>query len=155
MKNINECKQWVQAHADVIIDLMRIYLGVGLLIKGIYFLSHRGELDQILEGADNLLFAHATVAHYVIPVHLFGGVLLTLGLLTRVAAFLQIPILLGAVFYVHLPRMIFVGPRESLEFTVLVLFLLVLIFVFGAGRLSVDYLLFKKENRQLQPQPTS
>jgi len=155
MKSINECKQWVQAHPDVIIDLMRTYLGIGLLIKAIYFLSHRGELDQLLHGADNLAFAQAMVLHCVIPVHLVGGLLLTVGLLTRVAALLQIPILVGAVFYVHLPKLILVGPREGVEFALLVLYLLVLIFVFGPGRLSVDYFLLKKESRQFQPLSSS
>ena len=155
MKSINECKQWVQSHPDVIIDLMRIYLGIGLLIKGIYFLSHRGELDQLLQGADNLVFAQAAVLHCVIPVHMIGGLLLTAGLLTRVAALLQIPVIVGAVFYVHMPRMILIGPREGVEFALLVLFLLILILACGAGRLSVDHLLFKQEERQLRPQPTS
>jgi uncharacterized membrane protein YphA (DoxX/SURF4 family) len=155
MKSISECKQWFQSHPDVVIDLMRTYLGIGLLIKGIYFLSHRGELDQLLHGADNLAFTQAMVLHCVIPVHLVGGVLLTVGLLTRVAALLQIPILVGAVFYVHLPKLILIGPREGVEFALLVLFLLILIFVFGPGRFSVDHLLFKKEGRRLQPQPTA
>ena len=92
-----------------------------------------------------LWFAPAIVIHYVILAHLCGGLCLGLGLLTRITALIQIPALMGAVFIVHLPKMNAIGPRESLEFSALVLFLLVLIVVRGAGRFSVDYYLSQKE----------
>jgi len=142
MKNINECRRWIESHMDIVIDLVRMYLGVGLFVKGIYFLMHQVELKKLLEGADNLAFGQGAVAHYIIPVHLVGGLLLAIGLLTRLAALAQIPILIGAIFYIWLP--------ENLEFSALVLFLLTLIFVYGAGRFSVDYLITRKESRQTQ-----
>jgi len=46
-----------------------------------------------------------------------------------------------------------VEPRQELEFATLVLFLLVLIFIYGGGRLSVDYLLSRKGKSELHPQP--
>src|ERR1051325_4716535 len=104
MKNINDCKQWIQLHVDIVIDLVRIYLGVGLFIKGLYFLMHKEEMQKLLEGADNVVFTQGAVAHYVIPVHLVGGLLLAIGLLTRFAAVVQMPILIGAIFYFWLPR---------------------------------------------------
>ena len=149
MKNITDCKAWMDSHKDVVIDLIRMYLGVALFLKGLYFMMHQEALNKLLEGADTMAFVQGAVAHYVIPAHLVGGLLLALGLLTRLAALSQIPILLGAVFYVWLPKVLFVEERQNFEFSVLVLFLLGLIFVYGAGRLSVDHLLTKKENRQL------
>ena len=137
MKNINDCKQWVQSHVDIVIDLVRMYLGVGLFVKGLYFLMHKEEMQKLLEGADKVVFAQGAVAHYVIPVHLVGGLLLAIGLLTRLAALAQMPILIGALFYLWMPQ---------------VLFLLALIFVYGGGRLSVDHLITRKERRDLQPQ---
>jgi len=153
--NMNQCKQWLQGHADLAIDLVRIYLGLGLFFKAIYFMSHRDDLIRLLEGAGNLYVAPAMAAHYVIPAHLVGGLLLTIGLLTRVAALAQIPILFGAIFYVHLPNIMRVEPRQELEFATLVLFLLVLIFIYGGGRLSVDYLLSRKGKTELHPQPAT
>ncbi len=152
MKNINDCKQWVQSHVDVVIDLVRMYLGVGLFVKGIYFVMHKEEMQKLLEGADNLVFAQGAVAHYVIPVHLVGGLLLAIGLLTRLAALAQMPILVGALFYLWMPQLLFFEQRQNFEFAMLVLFLLALIFVYGGGRLSVDYLLTRKDRRDLQPQ---
>ena len=87
--------------------------------------------------------------------HLPGGLLLAIGLLTRVAALAQIPILLGAIFYVHLSNRMRVEPRQELEFATLVLFLLVLVFSYGGGRLSVDHLLSRKGKTELHPQPAT
>ena len=64
--------------------------------------------------------------------------------LTRVAALVQIPVLLAAVFYIYLPKMMFLEPRQSLEFSSLVLFLLLLFAAFGAGRWSLDHYLSRK-----------
>jgi len=150
MKNINECRRWIESHMDIVIDLVRMYLGVGLFVKGIYFLMHQGELKKLLEGADNLAFGQGAVAHYIIPVHLVGGLLLAIGLLTRLAALAQIPILIGAIFYIWLPEVLVFEQRQNLEFSALVLFLLTLIFVYGAGRFSVDYLITRRESRQTQ-----
>ena len=152
MKNINDCKQWIQSHVDVVIDLVRMYLGVGLFVKGLYFLMHKEEMQKLLEGADNVVFAQSAVAHYVIPVHLVGGLLLAIGLLTRLAAVAQMPILIGALFYLWLPKVLLIEQRQNLEFAALVLFLLALIFVYGGGRFSVDHLITRKDRRDLQPQ---
>lgn len=152
MKSLDECKQWVRTHEDIFIDLIRMYLGVGLIIKGVYFFVQRDELHKILEGAANQAFTEAVIAHYVIPAHILGGLLLALGLITRVAALAQIPVLVGAVFFVNLPRMMLIEWRQSLEFSALVLFLLIVVFFYGAGRWSLDYVLSKKESHRLQPQ---
>lgn len=153
--DLQPSKRWAEAHTDVFLDLVRIYLGLGLCAKGIFFMAHREYLQKLLEDSGNLVIAPVTIAHYVIPIHIFGGILLTLGLLTRVAALLQLPILLGAMFWVYLPKMMAVEPRQSLEFSALVLFLIVLIMIFGAGRWSVDHWLARREPAELHPQPAT
>jgi uncharacterized membrane protein YphA (DoxX/SURF4 family) len=155
MKSINECRLWLQSHEDLFKDLVRIYLGIGLFVKGLYFMSHHDEFNKLLETLDTTAFAQATVAHYVIPVHIIGGLLLAAGLLTRIAALAQIPILLGAVFYVYLPKMTMIEPRQNLEFSMLVLFLLALVFLYGAGRWSVDHWLTGRSREHLGTQPAS
>lgn len=138
---MDRIKLWTETHSDLFIDLVRIYLGTGLFVKAIWFMTHRDFLMNTIEGSDNLWFAPAALAHYVIMAHLVGGFLLAIGLLTRVAALFQIPILLGAVFYVYLPKIVTLEPRQNLEFAALVLFLTVLVAVRGAGRCSLDYYL--------------
>ena len=63
--------------------------------------------------------------------------MIAVGLFTRVAALAQLPILIGAVFVVHLQSGL-LAPAQSLEFSALVLFLLILLVLWGSGRLSVD-----------------
>ena len=153
--HLQPIKRWAEAHADVFLDLVRIYLGAGLFVKGIFFMVNRDYLDKLLRDSGDLVIAPVTIAHYVIPVHIFGGILLALGLLTRVAALLQLPILLGAMFWIYLPKAMAVEPRLNFEFSALVLFLMLLIVVFGAGRWSVDHWLARREPGELHPQPAT
>ena len=81
---------------------------------------------------------------YITIAHIAGGLLLAIGFLTRLAAFIQIPILFGAVFLIHLKQgLLSVG--QSLELSVLVLVLLLIYFIFGSGSLSLDWRFKKKK----------
>ena len=153
--DVQQTKRWAEAHSDVFIDLVRIYLGVGLFVKGIFFMVHRDYLVRLLEDSGDLFIAPVAIAHYVIPAHIIGGILLAFGLLTRVAAIAQVPVLVGAMFWVYLPRMMAVEPRQNFEFSGLVLFLMLLIVIFGAGRWSVDHYLARRAPEELQPQPAT
>ena len=62
--------------------------------------------------------------------------MLVVGLLTRIAAWVQIPILAGALFVNRQEGLMSAG--QGLEFAGLVLFLLVIFSISGAGPLSVD-----------------
>jgi uncharacterized membrane protein YphA (DoxX/SURF4 family) len=153
--NLNQCKSWPHSHPDVMMDLVRVYLGVALFFKGIYFMANRDALLQIMEKAGSWSIAPAAIAHYVVPVHLVGGVLLAVGLLTRFAAVAQLPILIGAVFYVHMPEftLMSVEPRQNLELSALVLFLTCLVCLHGSGRFSVDHLITKGQPQDTPPVP--
>jgi len=74
--------------------------------------------------------------------------LLALGLGTRLAAAVQIPPLLGAVLFVHAHEGLLTA-GQSLEFAALVLAMLSAFAVFGAGHLSLDSWLAKR-NREVQ-----
>jgi putative oxidoreductase len=144
MNRLRSCNTWLSTHSDVFLDLVRVYLGTGLFVKAFYLLGHRDYLVQVISDSGNSWFAPAAVAQYVIVAHMIGGALLALGMATRLAAIVQLPVLLGAVFYVYLPRMATIEPRQSLEYTALVAFLLVWIAIFGAGRWSVDHWITRK-----------
>jgi putative oxidoreductase len=134
----NSFQLWVDQHPDVFVDLIRIYLGIGLFVKGMYIMDHRDEILTMV-GGQNFSLTMVAAAHYVIPAHLVGGVLLAFGILTRWAAAAQIPPLLGALFYAFLPRFTALEMRQSVEFTTLVLFLLALITLFGEGRIALEH----------------
>ncbi|MEM1043345.1 MAG: DoxX family protein [Bacteroidota bacterium] len=139
--------EWMDANRDLVFDLIRIYLGIALFIRGALFISDSSSLVEILGAGTDVSLLSVALVHYVALAHLGGGLLLTLGLLTRVAALLQVPILIGAVFVVHAGEGL-LAAGQSFELATLVLFLLVAIFLHGSGRLSLDYYLFERAQAQ-------
>lgn len=136
-------KAFVQRNQDLSFEAIRIYLGLGLFAKGVYFASHIGGVMMLLnQGA--LDVPNVMLAHAIALAHLCGGLLVAAGLLTRLAAAVQVPIVAGAVLTVHLREGLF-GASQNLEFTLLVLFLLVLVVVQGGGRWSADHWINKRQ----------
>src|SRR5690606_4212115 len=74
--------------------------------------------------------------HYVAFVHIFGGFLIALGVLTRLSCLLQIPILLVAVFFVNL-RQGFSYLNSELWLSLLSLILVIVFYIVGSGRFSM------------------
>ncbi len=150
MKDTFALNHWIKTHGDLALDLVRVYLGIGLIIKAFYFMSHSDYLLNLMDSMGSLWFAPAILAHYIVLAHLVGGICLMFGLFTRTAALIQLPVLFTALFYVHLPRMLTsTEARESAEFAGLVLFLLILLSIYGAGRWSLDHWLAKRDFEKL------
>jgi putative oxidoreductase len=147
MDQVERLRRWAEANRDIWIDVMRIYLGIGLMVKGISFLARGTMLMETMQRAE-IGYATGLIAHYVILAHIAGGLLLAVGLLTRGAAVMNIPVLLGAVLFAHRREGLF-APAQTLEFACLVLALLVVLTIAGGGRLSVDYLLKKEADARL------
>ena len=137
MDRVYALRAWIESRRDIWLDLIRVYLGIGLFMKGIEFIAHGSYLMERM-GEAKVSFAAGLVGHYVVIAHLAGGIMLAFGLLTRLAAAIQIPVLLGAVILVHAREGLFTS-AQTLEFTLLVLFLLAIFVVSGGGRLSLDY----------------
>jgi len=117
----------------------RTLVGVVLLVKGILFLSNSDQFEQMILSsrfAAGVVFLTA----YITIAHLFGGVFIIIGLFTRIAALLQLPILLGAVFLV-LPWQVRVNRVEELVLSFIVLALLVFILLKGSGEYSMEHYL--------------
>ena len=138
MKPLATILYWLETHRDLGYSLIRIYLGIVLFVRGWILLSDPSAITE-LAGAQQVYWWYG----YVIGAHMGGGLLLTLGFLTRWAALLQIPILLGAVFFIHMEQgLMTVG--QNLEVAALVLVLLLVYLLFGSGVLSIDYSLAEK-----------
>lgn len=127
---------WQWANVSLPTDIVRIFLGLALFIRGILLWQDPSSISQFIEES-----TIPGILSYITFGHIIGGLMLMLGLLTRLAAFIQIPILTGAVFVVHL-REGLISPQQSLELSALVLFLLLIIFAFGPGKWSIDYKIF-------------
>ncbi|QXD15956.1 DoxX family protein [Rhodocaloribacter litoris] len=139
MKTILNLFEWRETHENYGLDFIRIFLGIALFVRGYLFMTNQTLLQDFIEESGLLL--GGTIIHYITLAHLYGGFIMALGLMTRIAALVQIPVLIGAV-YVHLTEGL-LAQGQSLELSVLVLFLLLIIFVYGPGRLSLDYYFFK------------
>lgn len=145
--------RWIQAIVDdpsLGFSILRIYLGLGLLVRGAMFVSRPEVLLGYLKSSDQW-FIPLAVSHYVAAAHLCGGILLALGLGTRIAAVLQVPALLGAVFFVHFGEGL-LSAGQSLEFSGLVLAMLVVYSVFGGGKLSLDAVLEPRADTEPEPE---
>jgi putative oxidoreductase len=134
---------WAEARRDLWLDCIRIYLGLGLFARGLLLITNTstGYFVDMLQRAGQPWLLTGMMLHYVMLAHFLGGLLLTIGFLTRIAALVQVPILAGAVFVVHRQDGLF-AMGQSLEFSALVLFLLTVFIVNGAGKLSLDYVTF-------------
>jgi uncharacterized membrane protein YphA (DoxX/SURF4 family) len=140
---------WANAHRDDWLDCVRIYLGLGLLARGLLLITNTstGYFVDLLQHSGQPWIMNGILLHYVMTAHFVGGLLLTIGFLTRIAAAVQIPILAGAVFFVHRQDGLF-ALGQSLEFSALVLFLLVLFTIAGAGRFSLDHVTFRPDRSE-------
>ncbi len=138
MEKLRQYIDWAEAHPKVWLDCVRIYLGLGLFVRGVFIITNtRAEFIQtLLQRLEYPWLVTVVLLHYISLAHLVGGLMLTVGVLTRIAAWVQIPILAGALF-MHRGEGLMSG-GQSLEFSALVFFLLVVFAISGAGPLSVD-----------------
>jgi uncharacterized membrane protein YphA (DoxX/SURF4 family) len=144
MNTIENIEHWADAHHPRWIDYVRIALGLFIFYKGVIFISDKSALMDMMNNLDTALFNMAMV-HYVAFAHLFGGILIAIGLLTRLAVIFQLPILLVAVFLVNINTGFFsVADNLEFEISLIVLIALIVFLIYGSGKFSVDA--FMKKN---------
>ncbi len=146
MNLVQKVEHWGDAHHAKWLDVVRIVLGLIIFSKGIALISDTGYLQDLL--FRNSIFGFSSVMasvaiHIVAFAHLVGGILITIGLVTRFAVVIQIPILICAVFFVNVANG-FSALNSELWLSVIVLSLLVLFWVVGSGPFSVDQQLKRK-----------
>lgn len=136
MNVFHKIEYWGDRHHPAWLDIVRIGLGAFLFLKGVWFISDTTRLTELVNGL-KIDFWPVIAVHYVAFVHIFGGFMIALGLLTRLSCLLQIPILLVAVFFVNI-RNGFSYLNSELWISLFTLSLVVLFYIMGSGRLSMD-----------------
>lgn len=121
---------------------LRIYLGGALVVQGIYFVMNMQKIEVMVGGIGHF---ETVLAWYVVFVHIVGGFALAVGLGTRIASALNIVVLFGAVIFVHSAQGLF-SESQGLEFSLFVLFSLILVMWKGPGRISIDHFLKAQVN---------
>lgn len=121
-------------------DALRIYLGIALFIKGIYFITNMSELESTL--GSGLGQGQTMIAWSVVFAHVIGGAGLALGFVTRVAAAANALIMLGAVVVsLSSTEGSLFGSNLGSQLTFFVFFSLLLLIWRGSGPFSLDHLL--------------
>lgn len=126
-------------------DGLRVYMGIALVIKGVYFITNMGDIEQQLAGP--LPEWQTFLAWLVVLAHVVGGAMLALGFVTRVAAGANALVMLGAVG-VHVFGTDSGGlftTNVDFQFTFFIFFVLLLLVWRGAGPLSLDRVLADSE----------
>jgi putative oxidoreductase len=128
--------------------VLRVVLGVILVMHGYLIFTAYGP-----RGAGTLVvrmgfpaWTALPLAWYLIVVHVAGGALIVIGFWTRLAAVLNIPVMLSAVALLHWSQGFFMraavtdgrGSVLGYEFSLLVLTATVAIALIGAGPFSLD-----------------
>ncbi len=101
MNMVHKIERWGDNHHPMVLDLIRIALGVFLLLKGLAFMENSAFLKDMIENQNVVAISSGllmTLVYYVTFAHLVGGALIAMGILTRFASIIQIPILVAAIF---------------------------------------------------------
>jgi putative oxidoreductase len=145
MNVVHKIEQWGDNHHPMFFDLIRIALGVFLLLKGLAFMENSAYLKDMIENQNVVAISSGllmTIVYYVTFAHLVGGALIALGILTRFACIIQIPIVLAAVFLTDL----FQSAINTVAWpSIIALAFLALFTIIGSGPLSLDKYLEKWE----------
>jgi putative oxidoreductase len=134
MISVKSLNKWANAHTYYFIDVLRIALGVFLFLKGINFISQTETLIELIKPLEGYGGTMLTV-HYVAFAHLIGGVLIAVGLLTRRAILVQLPIIIGAILINFIGVM---QPGRLFEASIVLILSLFFLF-YGSGKHSMDY----------------
>ena len=138
MNLIHKIEKWGDNHHPKFLDIIRIALGIFLLLKGLGFMDNTASLKSMIENQTDISVSSGVLmalVYYVTFVHLVGGTLIALGILTRFSAIMQIPVVFGAVFFINVLQSPF---NTDLVSSVAALIFLVVFAVIGSGKLSLE-----------------
>jgi putative oxidoreductase len=131
-RKMESLKTWKMEHRESkVLAGLRVVLGLLLIYKGLYFIMNSDELKSALFQS-RFQFGSIFIAHYIVLVHISGGLLIASGILTRVAVLFQLPILLGAVIFMNSNWGVFPVYSEFI-LSVIVLLMLVFYLFYGNG----------------------
>ncbi|MCZ4221783.1 DoxX family membrane protein [Pedobacter rhodius] len=138
MSVLKKMQDWGDDHHPAWLDYLRILLGIILIWKGIAFYLNIGAFSTLMHQVHlgTAVFI-SIIAHFIIIVHIIGGFAIALGTHTRIFCLVNLPVLIGAVFFINLSSEIF-RPYAELWLSISVLIGLICFIVEGNGIISVD-----------------
>lgn len=142
LKQINK-KDKRNTSKSLVLVFFRIFLGLALFIKGINFARNQELLEKVI--LNIALLEKLSFLKIVIPfIHILGGFCIIIGIYSKLAILIQIPILLAAITFLLISGAIFYY-REIL-FAVTILILLFIYLKIGDGFYSWRNLINNEKN---------
>lgn len=136
---------WREKSLDFGVLLLRVLMGLGISLFHGYGKVFGGRIEQFTEGVARMGFPMPDLFAWAAALSEFvGGILIALGLGTRIAAFFVFSTMSVAAFIRHAPDPFDVKERAFLYGTIAMATVLI-----GPGRFSLDYLIcryFKKRS---------
>jgi putative oxidoreductase len=145
MSTIQQIRTWGATHHPRWLVIVRIALGIFLFAKGINFIRDTQILERVIYGGQSL---QENTTHFL-PIlicwaNLLTGLFLMIGLMTRLVALIQIPILIGAIIFINAQKGGYI-PQSELWLAILTLVLVIFFLIEGSGPISLDA--YFKQNR--------
>lgn len=139
MNLLTKIQNWGDHHHPKWLDYVRIALGLTLVFNGISLAAHLHDFTVMMHNA--MLGTAVTIsltAHFIILLHLLGGLLIALGSHTRAFCLLNIFAVIAAIFFVSMQHHIF-EPYALIWFSAAILLGLVCFLIEGDGVLSIEH----------------
>ncbi len=115
-----------------------------MFIKGVDFIRNKAVLRQVISETDVL--EKFSIIEAAIPwVHILGGLLILIGLYTRIVIFIQIPLVVGAIIVLYNTKNTSFYSTEMI-FAVTILTMLIIYLKFGDGFYSWKNLIHKERD---------
>jgi putative oxidoreductase len=147
MNTILKLESLADRHHPKWIDLLRVVLGIIFIVKGVALIEHREQVIQMMEKSNIDLFTFSLSSQYVIAFDIAGGLLIAVGLLTRLIVLFQLPIVVLSIIFINYHQDLF-ALNSQLGYLILILALILFFLFYGSGTISVDYYLSKhKEDK--------
>ena len=125
-------EQWSHHHHKAWMDVARMLFGLMLHLKGLYFIFRTWGVFQSAPGSSN--GQEEIIVVYVLAfLHIMMGTLIVIGVGTRYASLIMIPVIIASVFFSnqHLNNAL------QIVYSVITLGLSIFYFMHGDGRFSV------------------
>jgi putative oxidoreductase len=138
MSAITKFRDWTASHNPKWLALVRVALGAALLLKGVNFLDNTTELQESINNGADFFIPYSGFLSTAIPwIHIVGGFMIIIGIFTRLASLIQMPVLLGAVLFVNSKKGFFTIETD-LSYSIIIVVLLLVFLIEGSGPLSLS-----------------
>jgi putative oxidoreductase len=133
MNYVLKIKEWGNMHHRPWMDPLRIAFGIALLLKGLYYIYYSDYAIRWLQSGFFLKEASGVFSLLLAFLHIFLGLCILLGIITRFSSVVLIPVLLFGIAYTNVTAF---NPL-SILFSVIALGLCTFFFIEGSGKFSL------------------